>query len=101
VKGEMMRRKIILTIVAAIYVFMAALGIYLGHRKNRPQPIAQPQVASITGSKDMEDTQVFVERGGLWYHRGYCRELQKSGIPVKLSQVRDYCRPCPKCRPQQ
>jgi len=94
-----MRRKIILTIVAAIYVFMAALGIYLGHRKNRPQPIAQPQVASIAGSKDTEDPVVFVERNGLWYHRHYCRKLQKSPIPSKLSVVREYCRPCPRCSP--
>jgi hypothetical protein len=97
----MMRRKIILTIVAVIYVIVAALGIYLGYRKDRPQQMTRPQVASITGSKDTEDIQVFVERSSLWYHRGYCRELQKSGTPAKLSQVRDYCRPCPKCRPQR
>jgi hypothetical protein len=97
----MMQRKIILTVIAAIYVFIAVLGIYLGHRKDRPQPTTQLQVAGIAGSKHTEDTQVFVERGGLWYHRGYCRELQKSGIPAKLSQVNGYCRPCPKCRPQR
>lgn len=100
-KGETMRRKIILTVVAIIYIFVAALGIYLGHRKSRSQPTTQPYVSSIAGSKDTEDTQVFVQRGGLWYHRGYCRELEKSGIPAKLSHVREYCRPCPKCRPQQ
>jgi hypothetical protein len=100
-KGKIMRRKIILTIIAAIYIFMAALGIYLRSRKNRPQQMTQPQVASIAGSAETEDAQVFVERGGLWYHRHYCRELEKSPIPAKLSQVSEYCRPCPKCRPQQ
>jgi len=96
-----MRRKIILTVIAAIYIFMAALGIYLGHRKEHPQPIAQPQVASIAGFQDTEDAVVFVERNGLWYHRGYCHKLEKSLIPAKLSIVSDYCRPCPRCRPQQ
>ncbi|MHC4208024.1 MAG: hypothetical protein ACYSTT_25495 [Planctomycetota bacterium] len=96
-----MRRKIILTFVAAIYVFVAALGIYLGHRKDRQQQMTQPYVSSIAGSKDTEDPQVFVERGGLWYHRRTCRELLKSRIPTKLSQARDYCRPCMRCRPQR
>ena len=96
-----MRRKIILAIVAAIYVFVAVLGIYLGQRKSRPQPTTQPQFSSIAGSKETEDPLVFVERNGLWYHRGGCRELKKSGIPAKLSQVREYCRPCTKCRPQR
>ncbi|MHC4325967.1 MAG: hypothetical protein ACYSUX_16980 [Planctomycetota bacterium] len=96
-----MRRKIILTIVAAIYVFVAALGIYLGHRKSRPRLATQPCAASIAGKADTDDTLVFVARGGMWYHRGYCRELRKSGVPAKLSQVRQYCRPCTRCRPQR
>jgi hypothetical protein len=96
-----MRRKIILTTIAVIYIFMAALGIYLSNRKEQPQRITQPQVASIADSKDTEDPVVFVERNGLWYHRHYCRELQKSPIPAKLSQVRGYCRPCSKCKPQK
>jgi len=100
-KGKLMRRKIILTAIAAIYIFMVALGIYLEHRKEQPQPITQPQAASIAGSNDTEDTMVFVQRNGLLYHRHYCRKLQKSPIPAKLSIVRDYCRPCPRCRPPQ
>jgi len=101
-KGEMMRRKIILAVVAIIYVVVAAVGIYLGHRDSRTQPSAQPCVSNIAGPADTtDDTQVFVTSGGLWYHRGPCRELQQSRIPVKLSVVRKYCRPCTKCRPQQ
>jgi len=96
-----MRRKIILTVIAAIYVFVAALGFYLGRRKEHPQPITQPQVASIVGSKGTEDPLVFVERNGLWYHRNYCRELKQSPIPAKLSLVRGNCRPCPRCQPQR
>jgi energy-converting hydrogenase Eha subunit F len=96
-----MRRKIILAVVVVIYIVVAAVGMYLGHRKERPQLMTKPYVSSIAGSADTDDTLVFVERGGLWYHRGYCRELQKSGIPAKLSQVRGYCRPCTKCRPQR
>jgi len=95
-----MRRKIILAIMAITYVIVAALGIYLGQRKNRPQQAAQPCVSSIAGpAETTDDTMVFVTSGGMWYHRGYCREIQKSRIPVKLSVVRKYCRPCTKCRP--
>ncbi|HUT47237.1 MAG TPA: hypothetical protein VMX36_13215 [Sedimentisphaerales bacterium] len=97
----MMRRKIILTAVAIIYVFVAALGIYLGHRDPRPQPTTQPCVSSMAGRADTGDTLVFVTSGGMWYHRGACRELQQSRIPVKLSVVRQYCRPCTRCRPQR
>lgn len=100
-KGVMMRRKIILTVVAAIYVFVAALGIYLGQQKSQSQPTTQPCVSSIAGPAKTDDIQVFVARSGMWYHRGYCRELQRSGIPAKLSRVRQYCRPCTKCRPQR
>jgi len=63
----MMRRKIILAVVAAIYVFVAALGIYLGDRGSRPLPTIQPCVSSSSGSTDTDDTQVFVARGGMWY----------------------------------
>ena len=101
-KGATMRRKIILAVVAIIYVFMAVLGIYLGHRQNLPEPTTQPYVSSMAGRADTtDDTLVFVTQGGMWYHRGACRELQKSRIPVKLSVVRQYCRPCTKCRPQR
>ena len=97
-----MRRKIILAVVAIIYVVVAAAGIYLGHRDSRPQPTTQPCVSSIAGPADTTgDTLVFVTNNGMWYHRVGCRELQQSRIPVKLSQVRQYCRPCTKCRPQR
>lgn len=96
-----MRRKIILTVVAVIYVLIAALGIYLGYGKSQPPSTAQPQVAGVAGSAETEDTVVFVERNGLWYHRNYCRKLEKSPIPAKLSLVRGNCRPCPRCRPQR
>jgi len=69
-----MRRKIILTVVATIYIVVAALGIYLGHLKSRPQPTAQPYVSSMAGSAETaDDTLVFVTRSGMWYHRGGCR----------------------------
>ena len=101
-KGKMMRRKIILAVVAIIYVVVAALGIYLGHRNNRLQPTTQPYVSSMAGSAETSgDTVVFVTNRGMWYHRDYCRELRKSRVPVKLSVVRQYCRPCTKCRPQR
>lgn len=98
---ETMRHKVILAVVAIIYIAVAALGIYLGHRDSRPQPMTQLCVSSIAGSSDTSDTQVFVTRSGMWYHRGGCLELQQSRIPAKLSQVRQYCRPCTRCRPQR
>jgi hypothetical protein len=98
---ETMRRKIILISIAIIYIVVAALGIYLGHQKNRPQPIIKPSIASAAGPVDDGDTIVFVTRDGLWYHRAACRELRESRIPAKLSVARNYCRPCTKCRPQR
>jgi hypothetical protein len=101
IERQTMRRKIILSTAAIIYVFLAALGIYLGHRQNLPEPTTQPYVSSMSGPADTDETVVFVTQGGMWYHRGYCRELQKYRIPVKLSVVHQYCRPCTKCRPQR
>ena len=101
-KGEVMRRKIILTVAVVIYAIFAAVGIYLGRRDSRPQSTTQPCVSSIAGAEDtMGDITVFVTNNGMWYHRAGCRELQNSRIPVKLSAVRQYCRPCTKCRPQR
>jgi hypothetical protein len=98
---DTMKRKIILVSIAAIYIVVAALGIYLGHQKSRPQPLIQPSIASAAEPADNGDTIVFVTRDGLWYHRAACRELRESRIPVKLSVARKYCRPCTKCRPQR
>jgi len=65
-----MRRKIILAVVAIIYVFVAALGIYLGYRQNPQEPTTQPYVSSMAGRADTtDDTVVFVTQGGMWYHR--------------------------------
>ena len=97
-----MRRKIILTVAAAIYVIVAAVGIYLGHRDGQPQPTTQPRISSIAGPADTTgDSLLFVTNKGMWYHRAGCRELQNSRIPVKLNVVRQYCRPCTKCKPQR
>jgi hypothetical protein len=97
-----MRRKIILTIAAVIYVIVAAIGLYLGRRDGRPQTTTQPCVSSIAGAAEAAiESTVFVTNKGMWYHRAGCRELQNSRIPVKLSDVRQYCRPCTTCRPQR
>ena len=96
-----MRRKIILIGIAVIYILVAAVGIYLGHQKNSPQPIIQASIAGTADSTDNSDTIVFVTRDGLWYHRAACRELRESRIPVKLGVAREYCRPFTKCRPQR
>jgi len=97
-----MKRKIILTVAAITYVIVAAIGLYLGRRDGRLQSTTQPCVSSIAGPADTTgDSTVFVTNKGMWYHRAGCRELQNSRIPVKLSAVRQYCRPCTKCRPQR
>jgi hypothetical protein len=96
-----MRRKIIIAVVAAIYIVVAAVGIYLIYQKDRHQTTAPTCVSSIAGPADTGDTLVFVSRNGLWYHRPGCRELEKSGIPAKLSVASKYCRPCTRCRPQR
>ena len=97
-----MRRKIILTVAVVIYIIIAAIGLYLGSRDGRPQTTTQPCVSSIAGAADtIGDSMVFVTNKGMWYHRAGCRELQNSRIPARLSVVRQYCRPCTKCRPQR
>ena len=96
-----MRKKLFWSVIAIAYAAAMALGIYLGHRDGQAQPAPQAQPVKVSAAADTGDTLVFVTKSGLWYHRGTCRELQASRIPVKLSQVRSHCRPCPKCRPQQ
>jgi len=96
-----MRHKIILAVISIIYAAVAAVGIYLGQRKSRPQSSVQSCVSSIADSADTDNALVFVAGNGLWYHRGACREHHESRIPVKLSVARKYSRPCTKCRPQR
>ena len=99
-KGQTMKKKLFWPVVAIVYAAVMALGIYLGHRDSHAKPAPQAQPVVNSAAADTGETLVFVTKTGMWYHRGTCRELQDSRIPVKLAQVRQYCRPCPKCRPQ-
>jgi hypothetical protein len=100
-KGQTMQKKLFWPVVAIVYAVVMALGIYLGHRDSQAKPAPQAYPVNSTAAADTDETLVFVTRTGTWYHRGTCRDLQTSRIPVKLGQVRPYCRPCPKCRPQR
>ena len=96
----MLRKNLVWAAVGVTFVAIVAIGLYVRVKENPAQPMAADYLASPSHT-DTSDTTVFVTRAGLWYHRGGCRDLQKSRIPVKLSQVQQYCRPCSKCRPPQ
>jgi len=96
----MLRKKLTWAAVGITFVAIVALGLYVRLRESQPQPTAPNYLASPSHT-DTSDTTVFVTRTGMWYHRGTCIDLRKSRIPVKLSQVQQYCRPCSKCRPPQ
>jgi hypothetical protein len=99
--GYRMWQKLIWAALGVECAVAAVFGscLWLRHSRSSP-PHAQalaPYHASL--APDTSDTLVFVTRTGLWYHQGTCRDVRQSRIPVKLSQVSQYCRPCAKCRP--
>jgi len=94
----MLRKNAMWVAVGIVFVAIVALGSYVYLKESQSRPTAPSYLASPSHT-DTGDTTVYVTRAGLWYHRGSCRDVQKSRIPVKLSQVQQYCRPCSKCRP--
>jgi hypothetical protein len=95
----MLRNKLVLAAAAFICIEIIAVSLYARYRERQPQPVTQTCVSHAADTTEAGNVQVFATRTGMWYHRGTCKELQKSRIPVKLSQVRPYRKPCPKCRP--
>jgi hypothetical protein len=49
--------------------------------------------------KDEESTYVYVTRTGIRYHRGNCRYLRKSKIPMDLKEAARLYTPCKVCAP--
>lgn len=98
-----MRKKLVWAALGVECAVAIAFGICLWLRHSRSSP-PQAQVAAAYHASlapDVSDTLVFVTRGGLWYHRATCPDVRQSRIPVKLSQVSQYCRPCAKCKPSR
>jgi micrococcal nuclease len=60
---------------------------------------------STTGKADPPTTgddpnvTVYVTRTGKKYHRGSCRYLRASKIPISLNEAKERYEPCPVCRP--
>ena len=52
-----------------------------------------------TVKKAREERTVYITRTGAKYHRGSCRYLRQSKIPMKLSLARLNYGPCSVCRP--
>src|SRR5687767_8565464 len=46
-----------------------------------------------------QQTTVYITRTGAKYHRGNCRYLYKSKIPVSLKEAQEDYLPCSVCRP--
>lgn len=95
--------KLLWLIIAAECAVAVVFGLRLWLRHNSSSPpqtqaqVQHPASAAVLAGEAL----VFVTRGGRWYHRGNCGDVRQSRIPVKLGQVRTYCRPCAKCRPPQ
>jgi len=106
-----MQNKFMWPAVFVICSVIVASGIYLGLRDNQPEPYTQTYVDTpsehatsserLTPDVDKDDPIVYVTRTGECYHRGTCRYLSKSKIPMKLSIARQRYRPCSKCNPPQ
>jgi len=96
-----MWRKLMWAALGAECAVAVAFGGRLWLQHSRPVPAqAQSLVQSdVTHAGEAGDALVFVTRTGLWYHRATCREVRQSRIPIKLSQISQYRRPCAVCRP--
>jgi hypothetical protein len=67
--------------------------------------VCLPPILSTIQSKNIiikpvnKDVTVFITRTGKKYHRGSCRYLKRSKIPISLSKAKKRYSPCRVCRP--
>jgi|GEM_PF-5444921 len=52
-----------------------------------------------SGPSDNDSTALYVTRMGKKYHRGSCRHLSKSKIPISLEEAKKRYSPCKVCKP--
>src|SRR5688572_23265805 len=68
---------------------------------------ANLSAASLAGTSSIQKRQqekevtVYVTRTGEKYHRGSCRYLSRSKIPISLADAKRGYEPCKVCRPPQ
>ncbi len=58
-----------------------------------------PQNISNTVAPDTKKQTVYITKTGTKYHRGHCRYLSKSKIPMCLRNAKKFREPCSVCRP--
>lgn len=60
---------------------------------------ALPMSPALTAYAEEKEVTVYVTRTGAKYHRGTCRYLNRSKIPIALGQAAKSYSPCSVCRP--
>jgi len=61
--------------------------------------IPAKEVSFVLAQNDNEDQTVYITRTGSKYHRGSCRYLSKSKIPISLKEAAARYTPCSVCQP--
>lgn len=72
-------------------------------REKRPPKPATPREEPATSQSvsEKQEITVYSTRAGKKYHRGSCRYLSKSKIPISLGDAKKRYGPCSVCRPPQ
>jgi len=86
--------------VAELEKEIASLKALLGQQGNIPQKENTSKTQLKAAPTDGKDVTVYITRTGKKYHRGSCRYLRKSMIPIKKKDAigRGYT-PCSVCKP--
>ncbi|MFC1678719.1 thermonuclease family protein [Elusimicrobiota bacterium] len=68
-------------------------------RRGERGPSTRPRPPPQASPTENNETTVYVTRTGKKYHRGNCRHLRRSKIPMKLTRARTRYGPCKVCGP--
>jgi competence protein ComEC len=79
------------------FFFLLLFAILAISTPAHPQgrPADTPKIEKTT------DSTVYITKSGKKYHRLGCKFLNKSSIPVKLSDAKKYYQPCKHCKPPE
>ena len=85
----------------AILLAVAALIVSVSNRgaSTVPTPAPSEQLRSRSAPVDEQSVTVYVTRTGSKYHRGSCRYLRQSKIPMSLQSAKRSYGACSVCRP--
>jgi len=93
------KRRAAWAIVVAVIACVVLGGVLLSQRAERtPEPGRQSEIAE---PDDNDEVTVYVTRTGTKYHRGSCRYVSRSKIPMKLSKAKARYHPCRVCKPPE